>query len=148
MPSDDESNCQLQTEHGLIDADRELIDVEHDKITPTQQNQNRTTSGHKNHSCNSNSHDGDQGYQNNQILSDTSQRSSRIISENGNIQSSVSAVEGWTLESVVQPTLDLINYDDPKIQEDVLRIVIQYLQDQGEFEKGQYQRIQDSTQPP
>ena len=42
-----------------------------------------------------------------------------------------SLVPNWTLEKIVQPTLDLINDQDPKIKEDLLRIILQYLQDQG-----------------
>lgn len=49
------------------------------------------------------------------------------------MNSLVSAVDGWTLESVIQPTMDLINYEDTKIKEDVLRIILQYLQDQGVY---------------
>jgi hypothetical protein len=46
---------------------------------------------------------------------------------------SIEAKKDWNLESVIQPNLDLINCEDSRIKEDVLRIILQYLQDQGSY---------------
>ncbi|KAJ3307036.1 hypothetical protein HDV03_003363 [Kappamyces sp. JEL0829] len=40
--------------------------------------------------------------------------------------------QDWALELITQPR-NLINQSDPKIKEDILRIILQYLQDEGYY---------------
>lgn len=39
--------------------------------------------------------------------------------------------KSWILDNIIQPNDDLLNYEDPKIQQDILRLIVQYLQDEG-----------------
>ncbi|KAI8929536.1 WD40-repeat-containing domain protein [Entophlyctis helioformis] len=40
-------------------------------------------------------------------------------------------VHGWRLDNFVQPKADLVNADDPRVKDDIIRMIAQYLGDEG-----------------